>query len=206
MASTPRPRSRSSAWTDTGRSTRGSGGSSTRSPSTTTPAGWTPKTLRDALQFGNGTRLDAGQAERHRQVRHGPAERLHLSVQQAGGLELAGRRVLPHLSSTWSRSRRASLKEVPQPEPSKIPDRWRDIIRDPIGDHGTLVVWSQLDRVTWKGSKALLENSEFLVGRIYRYFIDGGKARIRLAAFEETEGGAGKALRPGRPRRTTRCT
>ena len=54
------------------------------------------------------------------------------------------------------------------------------------------MVWSQLDRVTWKGSKALLENSEFLVGRIYRYFIDGGKARIRLAAFEEAEGGLEK--------------
>ena len=43
--------------------------------------------------------------------------------------------------------------------------------------------------MTWKGSKALLENAEFLVGRIYRYFIDQKKARIRLAAFEETEAG-----------------
>src|SRR5205085_6946048 len=84
------------------------------------------------------------------------------------------------------------LKEVPEPKPSAIPERWREIIRDTIGDHGTLVVWSQLDRVTWKGSKALLENSEFLVGRIYRYFIDGGKGRIRLAAFEESEGGLEK--------------
>jgi hypothetical protein len=84
---------------------------------------------------------------------------------------------------------KGKLKEVPPPMPSKFPDRWRDVIREPVGDHGTLVAWSRLDRVTWKGSKALLENAEFLVGRIYRYFIDQKKARIRLAAFEETEAG-----------------
>ncbi len=66
-----------------------------------------------------------------------------------------------------------------------------------------MVVWTQLDRVTWKGCKALLENSEFLVGRIYRYFIEEGKARIRLAAFEEEEGGLtnrfDKDVRPNDP-------
>src|SRR5262249_31133963 len=81
---------------------------------------------------------------------------------------------------------KGTMSEVPDPEPAEIPARWRQLIKDEIGPHGTLVVWTGLDRVTWKSSKALLENAEFLVGRMYRYFIDQGKVSIRLAAFEES--------------------
>ena len=166
--------------------------------------GMDPKTLRDALQFGNGTRLSP-RATRRASASSAWACRTPRSPSAASWKCGAGRTApVSTPSSTWSRSRRARSKRF-RNRRRAIPDRWREIIRDPIGDHGTLVVWTQLDRVTWKGSKALLENSEFLVGAIYRYFIDGGKARIRLAAFEEAEG----ALRSGSTRTsgpTTRCT
>ncbi len=150
-------------------------------------SGMDPKTLRDALQFGNGTRLSRANQKGIGKFGMGLP---NASISQCSKLEVWSWRdsTCFHTYLDVEQIEKGTLKEVPDPNPSTIPDRWREIIRDPIGEHGTLVVWSQLDRVTWKGSKTLLENSEFLVGRIYRYFINGGKARIRLAAFEEADG------------------
>src|SRR5262249_54816126 len=164
--------------------------------------GMDPKTLRDALQFGNGTRLTR---EKQKGIGKFGMGLLNASISQCSKLEVwswqDGACYYSYLDV--GQIEKNALKEVPEPKASKIPDRWREIIRDSVGEHGTLVVWSQLDRVTWKGSKALLENSEFLVGRIYRYFIAEGKARIRLAAFEEDEGGLtnrfDKDVRPNDP-------
>jgi hypothetical protein len=150
--------------------------------------GMDPKTLRDALQFGNGTRLTP-------ETQHGIGKfgmgLPNASISQCSKVDVWSWQngVCYHTYLNVEQIEKGTLKEVPEPKPSKLPDHWREIIRDPIGEHGTLVLWTQLDRVTWKGSKALLENSEFLVGRIYRYFVAEGKARIRLAAFEEEEGG-----------------
>lgn len=150
--------------------------------------GMDPKTLRDALQFGNGTRLTPDKQKGIGKFGMGLP---NASISQCSKVEVwswqNGNCYYTYLDV--AQIERDALKEVPEPKLSTIPDRWKEIIRDTIGDHGTLVVWSELDRVTWKGSKALLENSEFLVGRIYRYFISEGKARIRLAAFEEEDDG-----------------
>lgn len=151
-------------------------------------SGMDPKTLRDALQFGNGTRLTR---EKQKGIGKFGMGLPNASISQCGKLEVwswqDGKCYQTFLDV--EQIEKGVLKEVPDPKPGKIPERWRHIIRDPVSDHGTLVVWTQLDRVTWKGSKALLENSAFLVGRIYRYFVAEGKARIRLAAFEEEDGG-----------------
>ena len=150
--------------------------------------GMDAKTLRDALQFGNGTRLARPKQKGIGKFGMGLP---NASISQCSKLEVwswrDGKCFYTYLDV--DQIEKGSQSEVPAPTPGTIPERWRELIRDPLGDHGTLVVWSLLDRVTWKGSKALLENSEFLVGRIYRYFIAEKKARIRLAAFEETEAG-----------------
>jgi hypothetical protein len=164
--------------------------------------GMDAKTLRDALQFGNGTRLTR---EKQKGIGKFGMGLPNASISQCSKLEVWSWRdgKCCYTFLDVEQIEKGALKEVPEPKTGKIPDRWRDIIRDPIGEHGTLVVWTQLDRVTWKGSKALLENSEFLVGRIYRYFIAEKKARIRLAAFEEEEGGLTKRydqdVRPNDP-------
>ena len=76
--------------------------------------------------------------------------------------------------------------EVPEPTQSEIPAEWRTLISSDVEESGTLVVWSRLDLVKWKQSAALLRNAEFVIGRIYRYFVDDGTASIRLAAYERS--------------------
>lgn len=74
---------------------------------------------------------------------------------------------------------------LPLPVISEIPQEWKEKIKGEILDHGTLVVWSNLDRLKWKRHKAFFLNTEFIVGRMYRYFIQENKCNIRMAAYSK---------------------
>ncbi|MEO3861883.1 ATP-binding protein [Acrocarpospora sp. B8E8] len=71
------------------------------------------------------------------------------------------------------------VKEVPKPEPVPLPDEWHALAQG-LGPSGTLVLWTDLDRVQWRGAEATFRNTEELVGRIYRRFITSGQVSIRL--------------------------
>jgi len=143
--------------------------------------------LRIALQFGNGA---------------------HLSPEQQHGIGKFGMG-LPNASisqckkvEVWSwqngqclytyfdvdKIEAGDMTEVPEPTKVKIPSYWKDLINDEIADHGTIVVWSILDRVKWRRSKSLFRNTEFLIGRMYRHFLKSGKTKIRLTAYEDIAG------------------
>lgn len=84
---------------------------------------------------------------------------------------------------------RATQNEIiPMPVRAEIPEAWRKRIKGEIGESGTLVVWSNLDRLKWKRHKAFFSNTEFIVGRMYRYFIKDDAVSIRMAAYPEKEG------------------
>jgi hypothetical protein len=68
--------------------------------------------------------------------------------------------------------------EVPEPKLSQVPEEWQ-AIAEGLGPTGTLVQWSELERVQWRGSEATLTNTESLIGRIYRRLLTNG-TRIKL--------------------------
>lgn len=142
--------------------------------------------LQSALQFGNGTRLDSDNQEGIGRFGMGLP---NASISQCKRVDVwtwvDGKVRYTYLDV--DEIQKQKMTEVPTPKAGKLPKRWKDLARQKIGDNGTLVVWSNLDRLRWKSSKALLENSESIVGRMYRYFIHKKKARIRLAAFEDTD-------------------
>ncbi|RIU11518.1 ATP-binding protein [Mycobacteroides abscessus] len=78
----------------------------------------------------------------------------------------------------------AGLSEVPEPTHVPVPDRWM-ILSEAVSDKGTLVVWTDLDRVQWFGAAATLRNTEELIGRIYRHWIASGQVSIRLIPVRE---------------------
>lgn len=149
--------------------------------------GMDAQTLRIALQFGNGT---------------------HLNSEDQGGIGKFGMG-LPNASISqcrrvdvwsWQHGRylhtyidideilSGKMRSVPDPEESSFPKRWLELVREQPSEHGTLVVWSNVDRMRWKTSLAFYRNAEFLIGRMYRYFLNDKKVIIRLAAFEESGG------------------
>lgn len=148
-------------------------------------SGMDKDTLRKALQFGVGTHLSA---ENQKGIGKFGMGLPNSSISQCRHVEVYTWRD----GQTWrsyldvSEIESGEMVDVPEPEPAVLPPDWLKLISSEVGDSGTLVIWTELDLMQWKQSTALLRNAEFMIGRIYRYFISSGKASIRLAAYEET--------------------
>ena len=139
--------------------------------------GMDPDVLGQALQFGNGTRL----ADRSGIGRFGMGLP-NASISQARKVDVWTWQNGPaNAMRTYldvDRIQNRELTYVPPPEHASIPPEYTNLA-GALGRTGTLVVWSELDptRLTWRGAKATLTNTEQLVGRIHRRFIDNGGTR-----------------------------
>ena len=146
--------------------------------------GMTPDVLRLALQFGNGTHL----SDRSGIGRFGMGLP-NSSISQCRRVEVWTWRHGPDnafytfLDVDDIESGRLNLVPVPVVDP--LPDEWRKRSAT-VNTTGTLVVWSKFEshRLTWRGAQATLRNTETLVGRMYRKFIDEGRVVIRFLALE----------------------
>lgn len=146
--------------------------------------GMDPETLRKALQFGNGP---------------------HFELEHQNGLAKFGVG-LPN--SSFSLCRRVDvwswqdgvqealhthldldaildkeMSSVPYPTPKPVPELWRRA-GDTFDKSGTLVVWSNPDRLIWKSARGFVRKSEGLLGRVYRRFLADGRVQIRMHSFD----------------------
>lgn len=83
---------------------------------------------------------------------------------------------------------------VPKPDNEPIPRKWLKHSDIDVGETGTLVVWSKVDRLAWKKAKSIYDHSNHLIGRMYRHWLaedkdvkhqDWPSASIRLISFED---------------------
>lgn len=74
--------------------------------------------------------------------------------------------------------------DVPAPELDPLPEYWRNLSKG-LGATGTLVVWTNLDRVNWHGAAATLRNTSDNIGRVYRHYLDAGTVDIRMAPVRD---------------------
>lgn len=152
-------------------------------------------TLRRALRFGDGTKLDReargigrfgiglpqSSISQCRRVdiwtwRNGPDNALHC-----------------HLSLSEVNN---GQQVVPKPIHNPVPAYWREL--DCTNQlSGTLVVWSDLDRVRWSGGRTTLERTAELCGRIYRKFIADAEnpIDIRLILLRDSDQTRPKRIR-----------
>lgn len=145
--------------------------------------GMNGETLQLALQFGNGTHLD----DREGIGRFGMGLP-NSTVSQCRRADVwswqSGIKKAIHTYLDLGDIESKKVEEVPKPERKPVPAKWVALSKNANAATGTLVVWSDLDRVNWRGAKATLENTEFLIGRIYRKLIQKGMV-IRLAAIRD---------------------
>ena len=142
--------------------------------------GMDAEVLVAAMQFGNGTRLN----DRSGMGRFGmglPAS----SISQARRVDVWSWKKPGEVLHTYLDIDNLGEGLVPTPVKSDIPEIWKKASQG-IQKTGTLVVWSKLDRCVWKTAEALIRNSEFVIGRMYRKFIFNGKVAIRMCAFSDT--------------------
>lgn len=147
-------------------------------------AGMNAQVLRMALQFGNGTNLAPEAQTNMGKFGMGlPAS----SVSQAKRVDVwswqDGYESALHTYLDIDEIVSGVLDEVPEPIAKQVPRDWMGWSTS-YGKSGTLVVWSKVDRCVWRTGRAIIENSEALIGRMYRKFLASGKAEIRLACIE----------------------
>lgn len=142
-------------------------------------------TLQIALQFGNGTHLNSDQ--QHGMGRFGmglPSA----SISQCQRVDVwswtDGVESALHSYIDLPEINAGRMRVLAAPTRKSLPKVWRKAAGEKaFGKSGTLVVWSNVDRVLWRTSKALIDNSEELIGRMYRYWIDDERVAIVLKSF-----------------------
>ena len=132
-------------------------------------------TLRGSLRYGHGTRR-----ERRGIGRFGlglpnssmsQARRVDVWSWQSGATNALHTRLsLDEVEGGAS--------EIPEPARQEIPRTYRDASRNVFGDSGTLVVWTDLDRVEWRQASTTFKHTELLIGRIYRRFVSRQSERL----------------------------
>ncbi|MBD2312298.1 ATP-binding protein [Desertifilum sp. FACHB-1129] len=141
--------------------------------------------LRMALQFGNGTHLNE-EDDRRGIGRFGmglPSS----SISQCQRVEVwSWQEDLENALYSYldlNEIRQKQMTEVPEPQPKPVPTLWQRV-GNSFENSGTLVVWSNIDRCIWKTSSSIIDNSELLIGRMYRKFLDNNEVEIRMLAFD----------------------
>ncbi|RVW05990.1 ATP-binding protein [Rhodococcus spongiicola] len=159
-------------------------------------SGMDAETLRMALQFGNGTRLD----DRSGIGRFGmglPSA----SISQARRVEVWSWTDSPDRANytfiDLDEIEKGSSSTVPLPVVDPVPQGWRDLAES-VGSSGTLVVWSKLDRMQWRRASTIIDRSEDIIGRMYRRYLHEGEVTIRLAEFDIGDRSQATKARPAR--------
>lgn len=146
--------------------------------------GMESEVLQIALQFGNGLYLNT--KDPHSISRFGMGLP-NSSISQAKKVEVwtwqngVENAIYSYLDVREIEA--GTLTQVPTPKNKEIPGIWLRA-GEPTGKSGTLVVWSIIDRCMWKTGNAILDNSEFLIGRIYRRFLADNRVKINLKVFD----------------------
>jgi hypothetical protein len=148
-------------------------------------SGMNEQTLRQALQFGNGTHLDSRDQKGIGKFGMGLPNSSISQCRRADVWSWQGGKTL-HSFLDIAEISSGRLTEVPKPQRESIPEEYTSLIKGKIGAHGSLVVWSILDKVKWKSSKVFLAHAEHLIGRMYRHFINDKSVTIRLASYDRS--------------------
>ena len=136
--------------------------------------------LRRALKFGDGTRTD----RRKKGIGRFGVGLPQSSISQCQRVDVWTWQNGPdnafHCYLDLDEIKTTGQQEVPEPLHSPVPDRWRSVSFNLSESAGTLVVWSNLDRVRWTGGAKTLERTAELCGRIYRKFLMDSEVRINM--------------------------
>ena len=81
-----------------------------------------------------------------------------------------------------------TVTEIPEPDSEPVPEEWRSRASDQGIDpeRGTLVVWSEIDRIKSR-PQTIFKRIQWEIGRIYRHFLSTGQLSIRMATFRATD-------------------
>ena len=141
-------------------------------------------TLRVAMQFGGGThRKDTGGMGKFGMGLPNSSisqcKRVDVWSWQAGGEP-------HHTYLDVDEMKSGALEEVPMPTAKAIPTKYEKAFFTKRPESGTLIIWSKLDRLSWKTGKSIYRHCEHLVGRMYRNFISDDNIKIESITYRKS--------------------
>lgn len=144
--------------------------------------GMSPENLRQAMQFGGSlNRLDP-----HGMGKFGmglpnssisQCRRVDVWSWEEGGIP-------HHTYLDIDEMKNGKLEVVPRAESKKIPDKYSTAFFEQLPKSGTLVVWSKLDRLSWKTGRSIFRHCEYLVGRMYRRYLENNAVKIYAITYQ----------------------
>jgi len=147
--------------------------------------GMDAETLRVAMQFGGGT---------HRNDSKGMGKfgmgLPNSSISQCKRVEVWSWQDGKKPNYTYldvDEMKSGDLEDVPVPLESQIPEQYRKAFFTTLPPSGTLVIWSKLDRLSWKTGKSIYRHCEHLVGRMYRDFISDQNIKIESVTYRKSD-------------------
>jgi hypothetical protein len=141
-------------------------------------------TLRIAMQFGGGNhRKDsAGMGKFGMGLPNSSisqCKRVEVWSWQKGGV--------PHYTYLdVDEMKNGALETIPEPVESKIPTKYEKAFFNKRPESGTLIIWSKLDRLSWKTGRSIYRHCEHLVGRMYRNFISDDNIKIESITYRKS--------------------
>ena len=149
-------------------------------------SGMDDEQLVKSLRFGDGTRLKQNQWDGIGKFGMGLPS---ASISQCSKVDVWSRKKgadsVRHTYLDIEEVRSGELKSIPKPKEKALPAFMPK--SELLNKQGTIVMWSNLDKCTWKTAKALHTNSAFLLGRIYRYFINSKEVDISFVYWDLDE-------------------
>lgn len=146
-------------------------------------------TLRRALRFGDGTRLDRATRGIGRfgiglpQSSVSQCRRVDVWTWQNGAANAL------HCYLDLDEIRAGGVRDVPEPTAQPVPEEWMEVAENASEATGTLVVWTSLDRARWSGGWKTLARTGDLCGRVYRKFLSDEDwpvvIRLKLATLND---------------------
>ncbi|MEZ8445056.1 ATP-binding protein [Vibrio sp. 10N.261.49.A5] len=141
-------------------------------------------TLRIAMQFGGGT---------HRKDTKGMGKfgmgLPNSSISQCRRVEVWSWQEGDEPHYTYldvDEMKSGKLEEVPIPVAMPIPSKYEKAFFTKRPESGTLIIWSKLDRLSWKTGKSIYRHCEHLVGRMYRNFISDDNIKIESITYRKS--------------------
>ena len=125
-------------------------------------------TLRGSLRYGHGTRNS------RRGIGRYGVGLPNSSMSQARRVDIwSWQTGVTNALHTWLSIEdvKAGRSEIPEPKIRAVPEVYQQSSLSGFEDSGSLVVWSDLDRVEWKRASTTFLHIEALLGRIYRRFL-----------------------------------
>ena len=132
-------------------------------------------TLRGSLRYGHGTRVS------RRGIGRYGVGLPNSSMSQARRVDIwSWQTGVTNALHTWLSIEgvKEGIKEIPEPQLQAVPEVYMKSSLNGFEDAGSLVVWSDLDRVEWKRASTTFRHTETLLGRIYRRFLAKPSERL----------------------------